>query len=75
MLVLIRENDAQVRAEPHAYIQQLCSANENLKILDPVLGDEKLITCVAAEIAKLQVLPGAIGPPPKRGPSLRENAP
>ena len=56
LLDLIRENEAAVQDSASMCTTVLALASEHLKILDPEVGEEELITAVAAEAARLRAL-------------------
>ena len=56
LLDLMRENEARVHKAASSCTTVLEQASEHLKILDPEVGEEELITAVAAEAARLHAL-------------------
>ena len=56
MLDFVRENGAEVQAHLTHCKYLLEKASLNLKIFDPVLGEEELVKSVAVELAKVTAL-------------------
>jgi len=56
LLDLMRENEARVQNLAAACATVLEHARQDLTILDPEVGEEKLIQAVAAELARLCAL-------------------
>ena len=54
LLDLMRENETRVQNEAATYAAVLALARQHLTILDPELGEEKLIQAVAAALAQLR---------------------
>ena len=55
LLDLLRENEAEVQAIRCNCKHLLQMASSQLKILDPRLGEEKLIKSVAVEFSKVDI--------------------
>jgi len=56
LLDLMRENEANVQRFCAICVQILEHASHHLTILDPEVGEDKLIQAVAAALAKLRCL-------------------
>ena len=54
LLDLMRGNEEEVQVSAAGYAAVLGVASHRLTILDPELGDEKLIQAVAAALARLR---------------------
>jgi hypothetical protein len=54
LLNLMRENEAAVQSIALGCTELLENASYNLKILDPVVGEEELVKAVAVELAKVR---------------------
>jgi len=67
MLDLLLENKASVQDQLFSCLDVLCVAGDELKILDPVYGDEELIKSVLTAVANLSELEGKTEPRQRPG--------